>query len=283
MPGIRIETLSELQSRLLPGVPADYLLTPVVVEELRDLAGRPDVVRSLLADKVPLPTTGAREGYFGERHLEYWLSGRRDAARMVAATSLSGRTMPKVLDFGGASGRVARHIAALCPGAEVLLCDINPGHVASCQFMFDGAVQAFRNQGIPSLPLPDAALDAVCAFSVFTHLDTDDVAWLLELRRVVRPGGAIYLTIHDEATWERLAHLAEANAHFGAPELIAYHAQHQELVGKVAHYYNENADYACNTFVSNEHVRRVWAPLFGSWKIESMVHDHQAALVLKVK
>ena len=282
MSGTRIETPADVQSNMLPGVPADYLLTPVHRDDLRALAARPEILRTLLADKLPLPTTEAREGYFGPRHLEYWLSGRRDAERMAVATGLSARTAPRVLDFGGATGRVARHVPAVCPGAEVFLSDINPRHVACSQLIFGGSVRVFRNQGVASLPLPDDSLEAACAFSVLTHLDADDTAWLLELRRVVRPGGAVYVTVHDEATWDQLVHLSAANPQFAAPDLAAYREQHPDLPGKVVHYYNENADYACNVFITRKYIERVWAPLFASWHLESMAHDHQAGLVLKV-
>jgi SAM-dependent methyltransferase len=282
VPGTRIETFADLDGSLLPGVPADYLLTPIFREELRALAARQDVLRALMADTVPLPTTDAREGYFGPRHLEYWLSGRRDAALMATTTELTTRKTPRVLDFGGATGRVARHIRAICPGAEVFLSDINPRHVACCQRIFGGSLHAFRNQGIPSLPLPDNFLDAAYAFSVLTHLDVDDTAWLLELRRVVRPGGAVYVTVHDDATWDQLADLAPANPQFLAPDLVALRERQPRLTGKVVHYYNENADYACNAFVSRDHVQKVWAPLFVSWRLEPMVHDHQAALIFEV-
>lgn len=282
MPSIRIENIADLAEMMLPGVPADYLLSEIHSEELRTLAARLDVLRALLADTVPLPTTAAREGYFGPRHFEYWLSGLRDAERMVAATALAAVPSPRVLDFGGATGRVARHIRAICPGAEVYLSDINPQHVACCHRMFGGSLHAFRSHGVPALPLPDNFLDVAYAFSVLTHLDADDTAWLLEMRRVVRPGGSVYVTVHDDATWDQLSTLAGMNPQFAAPDLVALRERQPSLPGKVVHYYNDSADYACNAFVSRHHIETVWAPLFASWHLVPMSHDHQAALVFKV-
>lgn len=279
---MRIQTSADLDSSILPGIPADYLQTPVITDELRDLSTRQDVLRALLADTAPLPTTEAREGYSGERHLEYWLSGVRDAERMAKATGLDACVAPHVLDFGGASGRVARHVRAICPGAEVYLSDISARHVALCQRLFGGSLHAFSNHGVPSLPLPDNSLDVVYAFSVMTHLDADDTAWLLEFRRVVRSGGVIYVTIHDEATWDRLQDLSPMNVQFADPGLLALHKQFPNLPNKVVHYYNDEQDYACNAFVNRQHVNMVWAPLFASWRIESLAHGHQAALILNV-
>ena len=42
------------------------------------------------------------------------------------------------------------------------------------------------------------------AFSVFSHLDHDEIMWFLELKRIVRKGGYLYLTIMDEFLREQL-------------------------------------------------------------------------------
>jgi SAM-dependent methyltransferase len=278
----RIWTSAELDCLLLPGVPADYLGTPILLDSLCTLVSQPEVVHALLADKFPLPTTEGREGYFGPRHLEYWLSGQRDARSFAATLGSTLSEAPRILDFGGATGRLARHVVHLFPTAEVFLSDINPRHVACSQRMFGTALRIFRNHSVPSLPLPDGFLDAACAFSVVTHMDSDDTAWLLELRRVVRSGGTIYITVHDERTWGQLPTLYPMNAAFSDPDLVALRERTPDLSGKVVHYYNENVDYACNAFVSREHIEKVWSPLFASCRIESMAHDHQAAVVFRV-
>ena len=38
--------------------------------------------------------------------------------------------------------------------------------------------------------------------AVFTHIDDLADAWLLELQRILEPGGMLYVTIHDERTVE---------------------------------------------------------------------------------
>jgi ubiquinone/menaquinone biosynthesis C-methylase UbiE len=40
--------------------------------------------------------------------------------------------------------------------------------------------------------------DLIYCGSVFTHIDDLADAWLLELRRITRPGGRIYVTVHDK-------------------------------------------------------------------------------------
>jgi SAM-dependent methyltransferase len=268
-------------SMLLPGVPADYLDTPVLDPEHRALLARRDVMIDILSDTVPLPTTEAREGYFDDRHIEYWLSGRRDAGKVMAAARL-GRTA-RVLDFGGASGRVIRHFRQMLPETELFLSDINPLHIGLTGQMFDGTVHALHNRGIPSLPFPDGYLDCVMAFSVFTHIDVDDIAWLLELRRVVKAAGHIYITIHDQATWTRLPDTVIAPMSFANEEFRAHHASHPQLSGRKVHIYNEQADvYHCNVFLGADYIERRWVPLFSSHQLAPLAHDHQTGLVFQV-
>jgi hypothetical protein len=79
----------------------------------------------IFGDQMPLPTTEAREGYYGDRHIEYWLSGLRDMRKVITATGLDRLEIPRLLDFGGASGRVIRHFPAWRAAAELYVCDIN--------------------------------------------------------------------------------------------------------------------------------------------------------------
>jgi hypothetical protein len=42
----------------------------------------------------------------------------------------------------------------------------------------------------------------ICAGSVFTHISDLADTWLMELKRILRPGGRLYVTIHDNRTIE---------------------------------------------------------------------------------
>jgi ubiquinone/menaquinone biosynthesis C-methylase UbiE len=65
-------------------------------------------------------------------------------------------------------------------------------------------VRVFQNSILPHLPLGDNSFSLVYAFSVFTHIDAFELAWLAELRRILRPGGMAYLTVHTERTWNSM-------------------------------------------------------------------------------
>ena len=267
---------------LLPGLPADYLDTTILSEEHRVLLSEREVMLQVLRDQTPLPTTDAREGSFGPRHLEYWLSGLRDMRKIIAATGLDRLDAPRILDFGGASGRVIRHFRTWRPAAQLFVADINPAHVSLTKRMFGGEVTALRNSGLPTLPFPDTYFDCVMVLSVLTHVDSEDTAWLLELRRVIRPGGHLYVTIHDQATWEILPNSPVAAVSFGNPDFRRYHAETPRLSGRMVHTYSDAAVYQCNVFHGRDYIDRYWAPLFRGYDIVSLAHDHQAGLTFTV-
>ncbi len=271
----------DIGSLVLPGRVADYLDTPVLGDDNLALLSQREVLLEAMRDQVAIPTTAAREGYYDERHLEYWLSGYRDALPAVQAASLRDTPAARVLDFGGASGRVLRHMRYLCRAPELYLCEINARHVELVRGLFGGAIRALHNRGAPHLPFPDGFFDCVTAYSVFTHIYDDDTAWLLELRRITRAGGTLYVTIHDDETWRMLPALSLSTLTFSNEEFQNYYAQHPQLNGRVAHFYNDVADYNCNVFVSNGYVEQFWAPLFASCEIKSRTHDHQAGVVLQ--
>jgi ubiquinone/menaquinone biosynthesis C-methylase UbiE len=274
--------VEDYQHLLLPGLPADYMNTAVFDGQNRELLSRRDVMLSILRDRFPVPTTPAREGYFGDRHIEFWLSGYRDAQKVVNATGLDRKPAARILDFGGASGRVIRHFRTWCPDADLYLSDINPQHVRLARIMFGSAVHAFRNHGTPALPFPDDWLDCAVAFSVFTHIQADDTAWLLELRRIVKPSGHIYLTIHDNATWEALPNTYLSGSCLSNTEFKQYYDDHPTLQGRVTHFYNDASDYNCNVFIGRDYIEQHWAPLFSGYSTAPLAHDHQASLIFRV-
>ena len=63
----------------------------------------------------------------------------------------------------------------------------------------------------------------------------------------------------------------------------AYHAAHPDLTGRQVHVYNEHADvYHCNVFVGVDYIERFWAPLFSSFTLWPLAHDHQTGLAFRV-
>lgn len=117
-----------------------------------------------------------------------------------------------VLDFGCGWGRILRFF----------LRDIAPerlhGLEAESSF-FEACRRTFRWGHFtlggfePPAPFPDATFDLVYAYSVFSHF-AEDVhrRWLLDLHRVLRPGGLLVVTTRERAFIERVDDWRRTNA-----------------------------------------------------------------------
>ncbi|MFF7123141.1 MULTISPECIES: class I SAM-dependent methyltransferase [unclassified Streptomyces] len=125
---------------------------------------------------------GRTEAYaasFG-RLCAYPVPALLDAARVGAGT--------RVLDVGTGTGTAA--LAAQERGALVRAVDADAGMVAGARRRGVAAEIAV----LPELPFPDGEFDAVVGNFVLNHVGRPRAA-LAELRRVLRPGGRIALTL----------------------------------------------------------------------------------------
>jgi SAM-dependent methyltransferase len=111
----------------------------------------------------------------------------------------------RLLDFGCATGRVLRHFLEVSDDVELHGCDIDEPSIAWLEQHLSPPLHVFVSREEPPLPRPDDFFDAVWALSVFTHLTDHWAAWLLELRRVLKPGGVLIATyLHENPAYERI-------------------------------------------------------------------------------
>jgi SAM-dependent methyltransferase len=96
----------------------------------------------------------------------------------------------RLLDVGTGTGTVAALGAA--GGARVTAVDTEPGMVELTRASVPGA--EVIEAGLPDLPLPDAAFDAVVANFVLNHV-TDPGRAAAELLRLTAPGGRVAVTV----------------------------------------------------------------------------------------
>lgn len=157
-------------------------------------------------DTMPVPPRGARSGYDGPD--EWYLRGGRAIAQTVLAAcqrhvgaAAAGAPPRDILEWGCSSGRVLRHFPELVPGSRCWGCDIDAWSVNWAAANLVPPLKVFRSTTSPSLPLEAGSFDLVYAISVFTHLSDHFDAWLMELRRVLRPGGFLFVSINDEHVW----------------------------------------------------------------------------------
>ena len=222
----------------------------------------PDLVARAANDHLPLPDVDEREGYYVDDHVGYWSSGLEDYDKVVRAASEFSVTGTRMYDFGGSTGRVFRHFYCQNPHFEVWTSDFKLRTYLWNQRYMPSEICVFLNSFVPSLPLPDRYCDIVTAFSVFTHIDELESAWLLELRRVLRPGGLLYVTIHDETFWEHMPkYLLEVLQESANGEGLR---KGSPFPGPRTAFSFPTADsyYSCNVFHSVDYVRQQWQRYF---------------------
>ena len=145
---------------------------------------------------LPVPPEWLRFGYrTSEGYLQ---SGQKDMAAMLETCPIDDAR--RILDFGCGSGRMIRWLKDYAADREIWGTDINADYVTWCQQHLSPPFHFALTTTLPHLPFEDRYFDYIYAGSVFTHLDDLATAWMLELRRILSPGGRMYITIHDENT-----------------------------------------------------------------------------------
>jgi SAM-dependent methyltransferase len=166
------------------------------------------------SDGLPLPPARLMRRVSGATsQLWFLFAGQAARADLEGVLERQGRRraeLGRVLDFGCGCGRVLRQLAEWTPEVELHGCDPDAAAVrwARRHLAFTRCALSGRR---PPLDYGDASFGLVWALSVFTHLPADDERlWLDELRRVVRPGGLLVLTLHGAANAESLAEVERA-------------------------------------------------------------------------
>lgn len=256
-----------------------------------DVSLERDLRTYIAEDTYPLPSTRDREGYHGPRHYDYWLSGLKDYLSIKQALGKQSVRLEgafPILDLGCASGRVLRHFLCHEKGLELWGADINLRHVEWIRRFLGPSLGVFQNTTLPSLPLEDNMFSLVYAFSVFTHVDAFELAWLIELRRILKKGGLACLTIHSEYTWERmgptrtvyndlLAMKKYSPEYEVTPNLFRKPMPSDRVVFAWRTALVNNA----TLFHSTDYIKNVWGRFFEIVDIVREGHDYQDIVVLR--
>lgn len=233
-------------------------------------------------DRYALPCTQDREGYWGENHFKYWASGLQDYLNLKQVTDIHNVSIRKYLDLGCASGRVLRHAAIQDKLDEVYGCDINRRHIDWIIDFLPKNIIAFHNHSLPSLPLPDNSVDLISAFSVFTHVDTFDLAWLMELCRILTPGGMAWITVHTEVTWKSVKpNWPLYKALKNHPDFIKFRNNEEMPTERLVFRWHDNRSYSANVFIHTSYIKRVWSRIFKIVEIRNRFPRFQDVVILQ--
>lgn len=269
-----------IASALLPNKARDYVGTPVFGDEARATLASLETMAMLSGDDAALPGTEARGGWFGDRHLEYWLTGLRNVKIAMKSAGLARDGASRVLDFGGGPARLTRHLVQELPHAQLYMSDASARNVALTNMTLGGRAWAFRTTPTPHLPFTDHALDVILAFSAFTETE-DDTAWLLEFKRVLTPGGVLYTTVFDDLSWTRPPEYSLPAELMKEPAFRSYRRRTPEICDRTVYFRSEAAGSGCVVFHPERYIRTVWGRVFDVESIVSGAHGEQAGVLLR--
>ena len=262
-----------------PGLSAKfYPHAPDKVSYLVPKAGRTD-------GPPPVPLADLMvHSYLGSDPEAYLGLGRSYVERMLEI--LGGLPEgPKVLDFGCGDGMMLRHLEPSGDG-ESWGVDINGDLTLWCQQNLTPPFKFLTTTSFPHLPFEDNYFDLIYSFSVFTHICDLADAWLLELRRTLKPGGRLYLTVHDNRTIELLTsggsvyqlsgQLAAAEVPFR--EGFAFFTLNRMPGGGIE--YSKHS-LPAQVFYDTEYLRRHWGDYVEVERVVEEAYGYQSAVVLR--
>jgi SAM-dependent methyltransferase len=108
------------------------------------------------------------------------------------------------VDFGCGNGRLALKAVPALKGGAYIGIDISDTMLREADRLVrkriphpSCSVRWIKQTG-PAFPLPDASVDRMCAFSVFSHMEHEDTfRYLTDARRVIKPdGGFVFSCLH---------------------------------------------------------------------------------------
>lgn len=246
-------------------------------------------------DPYRLPMPVDREGYDGiDTTYRYWAMGHTDWLNVQTAVSQflgepdDRKQKQRLLDFGGATGRFLRHAWAFGRDElELWGCDFAPANVNWTKRYLAPNIKFFLNSDLPHLPFSDGYFDVVTAFSVLTHIDQLEDVWLLELRRITKENGLLYITIQNDETWLAMRNRPEFISHFEkanqfdstihvTPEIFSKPIPLPRIVFRMS----RDTTYNCNVWFSSEYVMKQWSRFFKIHRIVPCAHNRFQSVVL---
>jgi SAM-dependent methyltransferase len=235
-------------------------------------------------EEFPIPPIDLWQGY-AETPDEFLACARSDVASMLDILARAGtlaEQLTRVLDFGCAAARMLRYYPRVEGKSELWGVDVNANHINWCQLNMGPPFSFATTTTTPHLPFEDNYFDLVFAGSVFTHISDLADAWFLELRRVVRRGGYLYITIHDRRTIELL--LTKFKDHplfYDFVPMVEEFCERTGVRSMQYAYFTMLTDPMSQVFYDEDYLLRKWSQWADVISLTPEAHDHQSALLLR--
>lgn len=228
-------------------------------------------------DDLPLPPPELHEldDYLtsGERHM-------RSLTDLLARVGHDRDSWGDVLDFGCGSARLTRHFVDHAVDHAVWGVDISAPSIAWCEGHLSPPLRFAPCTTFPHLPFEDDTFGLVFAGSVFSHISELAMTWLLELRRITRPGGVLVLTVQDQAC-ARL-YRDEGAADHWTTTLVKDQAETLDRLGRDLEYVSfDRSNKNAMVFYDRAYLERTWGRALDLVSVVERAYDFQTAMVLR--
>lgn len=233
----------------------------------------PDVI--IARDGLPLPPQHLWRGY-GTTEARYLELGTMHVSSLLGILHTAGfhfeDGQKRVLDFGCAAGPMLRPLRIHAASNEIWGVDIDADCIDWCR----RHLPEFRfatNTTAPHLPFEDRSFDLVYCGSVFSHIVEMADSWLLELARILRPGGLLYASIHDRQFIE--------NTSQHAPDWeFTKEVRRRMPVGDFAMFALGRGPHA-NVFYDRSYFLRIAQPAFDLVSANDRAYGNQSVMLMR--
>jgi SAM-dependent methyltransferase len=172
----------------------------------------------------------------------------------------------RILDFGCGAGRTLRYFMSEAETAEVWGVDIDAASVDLLRDTVCPPLHVMRSEHMPPLALDGGSFDLIWSISVFTHLTTNSIPWLLELHRLLKPDGLLIATYMGRWT----------------SELLAGEEWDEDRIGMNVLRHNHPADDGAPlVLISDWWMREHWGRAFEVVTVAPQIHNQSWALLRK--
>lgn len=229
-------------------------------------------------DGFPVPPRDLRMGY-AQSNTQYIRSGHASSQvlrDLLASHSVELAPGSAVLDWGSTTGRVLRWFANEARAGEVWGCDVDGPSIAWAKANLSPPFRFVTSTAFPYLPFPDNKFRFIYGLSVFTHIEHLRDAWLLELHRIVEPGGCVVMTIHDEHS---IAYFRQNERPPWMPSSLSW----DEILAHEVTVIRGERWSRTYTFFRSDHIHRQWGQIFDVVELRPHSEGYQTAVVLRKK
>jgi len=234
---------------------------------------------SVPGEILPLPPVAERHGV-APTDEEFLSWGKDDADTVFGCIESAGLPADglSIMDFGCSSGRMLRHFYPKVKSNHWKLTgvDVSARRIEWMRRNFPNDIQVYTGSFLPILPFESNSFDVIYGMSVFTHIKYLWDQWLLEMRRVLKPGGLLIQSVHTERAWEFFNQHKDVD--WVKDSLGTLVVEHKEMPDDYMYFGNLDKN---QVFWKKEIVIEFWGRYFNDVKIHPPTKTYQDWVIAK--